>query len=115
MDQARFAVRGTISEDAVGIVYLVRDTVQERHAAMRVVRLSRSVINEVKILRALSRASHPFLLEPYSGTRRHDWESPSGDFHILTVRHLFACVAQSHHLQRRTTTLAEPWKRTWAY
>lgn len=85
VDPTRLVVRGIISEGASGVVYLVRDTARERDAAMKVARLTRGVLAEVKLLRKLSRTPHAFLLAPYSGAKRYWWESPSGDLHILTV------------------------------
>ncbi|EPT02001.1 hypothetical protein FOMPIDRAFT_99740 [Fomitopsis schrenkii] len=84
LDLARLVVRGIVSEGASGTVYLVHDTVQERDATMKVVRLSRSLATEVRLLRKLSRDPHGFLLTPYTGASRHEWQSASGDLHILT-------------------------------
>ena len=95
LDPTRLVVHGIISEGASGVVYLVRDTARERDAAMKVARLSRSVLAEVKLLRKLSRTPHAFLLAPYSGAKRYWWESPSGDLHILTVSR---CTRVSSHL-----------------
>ena len=94
----RFAVRGIVSESACGTVYLVRDTVQERDAAMTVAPVSRSLLAEVKLLRRLSRTPHPFLLAPYSGATRHWWKSPSGDLHILTVSHCTRALLSLSHV-----------------
>ncbi|KZT64315.1 kinase-like protein [Daedalea quercina L-15889] len=88
----RFIVRGVVGEGIFGKVFLVRDILQERDAAMKVIRVAgtrpaceyRCLITEIKILRMLGEDPQEFLLSPYMGCERREWLSPFGDLHILT-------------------------------
>lgn len=90
LEPGRLIIRGIIRDGESGTVYLVRDTLQERDAAMKIVRSSDSLATELRLLRKLSRDPHGFLLAPYTGASWHEWRSASGNITILTVSGLYA-------------------------
>ena len=93
-DFASWVTGGLLGDGGFGRVYLVRHVATQSECAMKVINLKahlsesacRGLLNELRVLRLLSRdgVPAPFLLKPFLGADKWAWQSRKEYLHVVT-------------------------------